>query len=1475
MSQVTTRHIVTDPRIVRQAIHQGVLAAITAKFPIDSQKYLVELHNPVFKAVELPHQKQKDILMSKGNATDALFGDLKVVDKSTGKEVAYIARHRIVNVPFYTTRYSMIIDGNEYSVVNQMRTKPGVYTRKRGNDEIEASFNLAKGANFKLLMEPVTGLFKISMLGSTVHAYGVLKILGASSQDIIAAIGEELYKKNAGVSDSQVARAREMLFSKVIRNSPLGDRATNEEKDASIREYFAGTVLDEETTRLTLGTGYTSVTARALLDSMSKILRVFNEEGEVDERDNVEFQKIYSVEDILKEVLEKNSDAVMKLKTKLNSFRPLGTPEETAKAIKDIFSPVYFSKPLRNFVTTSSISRLPGQINPMEIMDTAAIVTRLGEGAIASEDAVPDETRQVNYSYMGVIDPIATPESSKVGIDNRVTIEAMKGSDNEFYKKVRNTHTGQLEIVKAINLYDKYVGFPDSGFTKPNSTDIVPAVYNSKMVKVPRYKLDYQYPSGNSLLTHTTASIPFVNAIQGNRAIMGDKHVQQALPLKDADKRLVATVNTYNNVGTGTEISKTSVGTIGAFMLPKSPVDGEVTAVDSAFIHVKDSEGEVHKVDYVTNLPLATKTLLNNNVIVKVGDKVTAGQSLADSNFTKDDELAMGKNLRVAYMPYYGMNHEDGVVISEDAAKKLTSVHSDKVTMHITNVTVIGKDKFSKYFPTTFTADQLKNMDADGVVTEGTILHSGDPIIVAMEDDTSSKRNLVLGMLHRSLIMPHRDVSKVYDLPYPAEVLTVQRTKSLITVLLKIEKPMQVGDKIAGSYGNKGVVTRIVPTDQVPHDMDGNPVDVMLTPVGVIGRINPAQILETALGKVALKTGKRYDVENFAIDNYTDFVSGELKKHNVKDKEDLVDPGTGKVLKDVFVGVQHMHKLFKTTDTNYAARGVDGPHDADDSPTGSGDSGPKALGGMEVNALLAHNSRNILKESTMLRGSKNTDFWRAFQSGYSPNFPTEKKTFTRFSGILRQAGIKLEKDGDQLSMGPLTDNDILEASSGEIADAKMLAAKSLLPEDGGLFDPRITGGLQGTKWAHIELVEPMVNPVFEDAVKSLLGLSTKELGVELESNGGEHIKRRLNGLDIDSDIVALENSINNTALKGSELDKSVKKLKYLKALQASGLKAGDAYVLTKLPVTPPIFRPVTVSKTGDTMNNDANTLYRDIILQNNSFKGVKETLGTDADIQENRSAMYSSMKELTGVLAPSSPSLRNRGIKGALEFISGDSPKYGFFQRKVIYGKMNLSGRATIVPDQHLDLDEIGLPEKMAWELYKPFIIRELVQTGYSAMDAREEADKHSDAAKNILLTQMEKRPVLFNRAPTLHRHNLVALKPTLRDSKNLHINSIIEKGLNADYDGDACTVHLPVSDEAIQEAWNLVPSKQVFTDKKPNDVIQVPTNEPIVGLYRATQNVGTAPKSSDHVHTFSKVEDAWAAYYSGKLKMTDFVRIG
>jgi len=372
--------------------------------------------------------------------------------------------------------------------------------------------------------------------------------------------------------------------------------------------------------------------------------------------------------------------------------------------------------------------------------------------------------------------------------------------------------------------------------------------------------------------------------------------------LKFRETRLVEPVITSLN-------KKSMTDRLGGFLIPVSPVDGVVSKITDDYIYIKDGQGKSHTVDYTKHMPMASKTALHNNLSVAVGDKVKKGDALGDNTFSKDGKLALGVNLEVAYMPYKGYNHEDGVVISESAAKKLTSIHSNSIQVALDKTNVTGKDNYTNAFPTNFSTAQLKKIGSDGVVKTGEVLEKGDPVVLLLSDASENRVNLVLGKLHKSLVVPYDDVSEVYEGSYPAKVVEVQSAGKHISVLLEVEKPVGIGDKVGGTYGNKGVVSLIEPDDKMFQDEDGKPLDMIFTSAGVIGRINPSQTLETALGKVARKTGQVYKVENYSHKDYNQFVQDEMKKHNVRETDTLTDPTTGKKIPGIFTGVQHIQLL--------------------------------------------------------------------------------------------------------------------------------------------------------------------------------------------------------------------------------------------------------------------------------------------------------------------------------------------------------------------------------------------------------------------------------------------------------------------------------------------------------------------------------------------------------------------------------------
>ncbi|RKY27477.1 MAG: hypothetical protein DRP83_02280, partial [Planctomycetota bacterium] len=1006
-------------------------------------------------------------------------------------------------------------------------------------------------------------------------------------------------------------------------------------------------------------------------------------------------------------------------------------------------------------------------------------VTSLGEGGISTERAIPIEARQTHVTQMGALDPIRTPESMRAGIDIRAAVTAQKDPKGDIYVPVYDVKTRREKYVKAGDLQNSVVMFPNQP-----SKGRVDVVDQGVVRRVPFSKVDYQIPHQSRMYSPTTNLIPFLESAQGNRAVMGSKMQVQALSLVDREAPYVQVA---------TPSGKSFENMIGRIINPHAPVSGVVKKIDDDYIYLQPdgekraAKGDLIKVPYDKNFPLAAKTYLNHDLEVKKGDRVKANQRLGDSNFTRGGTLALGKNMSVAFMPYYGANSNDAVVVSEDAAKKLTSERMYKIVVSKDPDLTFSANKHKTYYGHNYTKDQYKPIDKDGVVAPGTKLLPGDPVIVGVRKTELSPDDLILGKLHKSLAQPHREFKQGWDHDHEGEVVDVVKTPKRITLTVKTKEPAGIGDKIAGRYGNKGVISEIVPTDQMVQDEAGKPIDVLMTSAGVVSRINPSQIIETAVGKVVEKTGKPIVVENFQDRDNVKWAKDLLKKHGVKDKETVYDPRSGKKIPKVFVGRQYLYKLFKTTDNNYSARST-GSYDMNLQPTRGGTQGSKRVGRMEFDALVGHNARNILREAATVKSQKNDEFWRGVQLGQTPQEPKSTFAYDKFLGMLTGAGVRVRRDGSRLTLGPLTDKDVLEMSAGEVKDAKIVRAKDLRPEAGGLFDPGVTGGLRGTRWSHVDLAEPVINPVFKEPVRRLLGMTNAQLTETLKEKGAAHIQKQLKKIDLDEKEKSLLKQMKGR--KADQLDNEIKQVKYIRALRDVGVTPDKAYVVSKVPVVPPVMRPVVPGQGGtQIIYGDANPLYQDLIYINNQMKEVKnlKTPTPPGEEARLRPALQQAVGAVYGTDEPATAKSKARKHKGFLTYISGvGGPKHGFFQSKLMVRSQDMAGRGTIVPDSTLGVDEIGVPKEMLWGMYDKFVVRRLVQQGFPAVQAKQMVEKRHMAAEEALRREVQERPVLMNRAPTLHRYNIVGAKPVPVPGRTIRVNPFVEAGMNADYDGDS-----------------------------------------------------------------------------------------
>jgi len=594
-------------------------------------------------------------------------------------------------------------------------------------------------------------------------------------------------------------------------------------------------------------------------------------------------------------------------------------------------------------------------------------------------------------------------------------------------------------------------------------------------------------------------------------------------------------------------------------------------------------------------------------------------------------------------------------------------------------------------------------------------------------------------------------------------------------------------------YGLKGVCGRIVPDDQMPRDpLTNEPYDVLLNPMTILSRVAPNQLMEIGLGKVAKHTGQQYRIPQLPPqEGWAQWTLNQMQSAGIPEKEDLFDPETGKTIKGIMTGYMYTLPFHHLSEKKLSGRGSSGvSYSSDELPVKGGGEGAQAkrMSGMDNTALICHGALDVLKDSQVIRGAKNEDYWKALKLGRPLPEPQVPFVYNKFMNLMKAGGINVMKRGsNNLDLLPMTDKDIEQLSGGAIDDGQMVD-KDMNPVKGGLFDTAKAGGLLGKKWTHVDLSEPMPNPVFEEPIRRLLGLSQKQFRAILSGRedldgeyGGKAFQKALAKIDVDKEIAHQKQILQSS--KASKRDNAVKCLGYLTALKKQELTPKD-WVITKVPVLPPVFRPV--SRLGDTLlQADINELYRDVIESSKSLSDLRKDL-PDRDLQDERETLYDSIQAAFGLGDPITPEGAAKGLKGALRTITGNgSPKFGFYQSRVLSKPMDMVGRGAISPNPNLDMDTIGIPEDKAWELYKDFVLRRLTQNNIPGLRALEMIENREPAAKQALMDELAYRPVLMDRAPTWHKFNILAYRPYLSEGATVRVSPLILQGMNGDFDGD------------------------------------------------------------------------------------------
>lgn len=1392
------------------AIKDAATSAVKEIFPIEGKLRVMRLDRVWVEDTLDPsdYASQKQAKIKEATWGSPVYAAISLIDKAGGKVIDKTDKVRLFTLPKITNRYSYIVGGNEYQVHSQLRLKPGVYTLRKQNGELKTQVNLAKGKNFDLVFNERTGVFYVQKVGggqTNIPLYPILSHLGVSDIMISKQWGPALLAANKNADPKSVARLA----------------AAFGVKDGELKAYLSKTEISPETTKMVLGQEFGRVDGPMLLATSGHLLSVHLGKSQPTDRDSLAFKELHSIEDYLKERIQKNKQTLaFKLKRSIDNVR--------RTKLTQLVNPGSFSSVIESFFTQDDKASTPEQTNPLEMLGGQYKVTIMGSGGIKSEHAVTPEMREIHPTHYGFLDPVATPESKRIGANLSLPIGAVK--DGKDVKSVVTDKNGVVHKITPAEAWDKYIAFPEQ------KGETVKAQYRGKVLEIPRSKVDYYTPIPQSLFTWSTNLIPYLPSNQGNRAMMASKMLEQAIALKHREAPLV-------QVGVGkSEVLEQRIGRESAVV---SKVNGVVKKITPDFILVRAEDGKDAKYNIYNNFVLNRKSFLHHDVKVKEGQKVKIGDLLADSNYTKDGTLALGTNMRAAYISYKGLNFEDGVVITESAAKKLTSEHIHKKAIDLADNIVTGLNAFTSFYPNAISGSNSRKLDKDGVIKKGETVKQGEILVTALQKRVASP---TVATISRVLSERPKDVSLYWTMEDDGVIHDVQKSGGKIIIFIKTNEQAKIGDKLSGRFGNKGIITKIIPDNEAPRTKDNKPVEILLNPHGVISRINIGQIYESAAGKAALKTGKPKVVNNFSGENYLETTQKFLKDSGVTDKEELIDPVTGKSLGNVHVGNPYILKLFKQGTVNFSVRqgGPGQPYDANMQPLkAGGEEAAKAMDLLTVYSMLSHGARANLREMSSIKSDQNDEFWKALKSGQQLPPPKTPFVYEKFLSYLKGAGINVNKDGSKLVLAPLTDKQVKEMSSGEVDRAVFYRNKDMAPMKGGFFDPVTTGGFKGQRWTHLELKEPVVNPVFEGAARKLTGLGKKfdellsgqahmdkdgKINTEGKGvTGGLAIEKALKAIDVEKEIQTLEKKI--VKASGAQLDDMNKRLRYLTALRDNKMSPAEAYMRKSVPILPPVYRPIYPLPDGNVMPSSVNFLYQNTGVLNEMMKLPVMDLLPEDEKAEIRKDLYSHVKGISGLTDLNIKGKPREGFISEIKGGSGGQPKEGFFISKMLSKKQDFVGRGTIIPEPDLGVDEVALPEEMAWKLFEPFIVRELRRHGKTPLAAKEEIKKKTSLAKKALDIVMKERHVLLNRAPSLHKFSIMAFKPKITDGRAIKIPPLVTKAYNADFDGDTMVAHVPITEEANQEAARMVPSRNLFQPGT-GKIMYAPTQEAQIGLF-------------------------------------------
>ena len=783
------------------------------------------------------------------------------------------------------------------------------------------------------------------------------------------------------------------------------------------------------------------VTVDDIVASISNNLDLKYGIGTTDNIDHLGNRRVRSVGELLQNYLRIGIARLERLiKERMGTQDPM---EITAPSLINI-RPV--SAVIREFFGSSQLSQFMDQTNPIAELTHKRKLSALGPGGL-NRDRATFEVRDIHHTHYGRMCPIETPEGQNIGL---ITSLATFAKVNEYgfimspYRRVDKATgvvTEQVDYLTADE-EDKYIVAQANEPLDEEGHFINERVgcrHQNDITEMPREKMDYMDVSPKQLVSVATALIPFLENDDTNRALMGSNMQRQAVPLLKTESAIVAT-------GIESSIAKYS----GVIVTAKEP--GVVVYCASNMIKIKEDDGTIREYPLKKFERSNAGTCLNQRPIVSSGDRVFKGEIIADGPSTNNGELALGKNILVGYMEWEGYNYEDAILLSEKLVQDdvFTSIHIEKHEMEARD-TKLGAEEITRDIPNVGD-DALKDLDEDGIIRIGAEVQSGDILVGKVSpkgeaDLTPEERLLraIFGEKSRevrdtSLKVPHGEGGVVVDV----KVFTRENkdeldpgVNKLVRVYIAQKRKIQVGDKMAGRHGNKGVISRVLSQADMPFLADGTPLQILLNPLGVPSRMNIGQVLEVHLGYVCKQLGWKIATPVFdgatEKDLETMFRENNLLNPdgNVDGKFQVFDGRTGEPFENrVTIGVQYMIKLIHLVDDKIHARAI-GPYSlVTQQPLGGkAQFGGQRFGEMEVWALEAYGAAHILQEILTVKSDDTNGRVKTYESIVrgenisEPGIPEAFKVLLKELQALALDVKVLTESGDELIIREVEDED--------------------------------------------------------------------------------------------------------------------------------------------------------------------------------------------------------------------------------------------------------------------------------------------------------------------------------------------------------------------------------------------------------------------------------------------------------------------